>query len=36
MIIHQAREKNLREALQEISRIDAIKEKPVAIRIEEV
>jgi len=36
MIIHQAREKNLRQALGEINRIDAIKEKPVAIRIEEV
>jgi homoserine dehydrogenase len=36
MIIHEAGEKDLRQALEEIKRIDAIKEKPVAIRIEEV
>lgn len=36
MIIHDAREKNLRAALTEICRIDVIKEKPVAIRIEGV
>jgi homoserine dehydrogenase len=36
MITHEAKEKNLRQALQAISRLDVIKEKPVAIRIEEV
>jgi homoserine dehydrogenase len=36
MVIHQAREKDLRFALEEISRLEVIKEKPVAIRIEEV
>ncbi len=36
MIIHEAREKELRLALHMISRIDAIKEEPVAIRMEEV
>lgn len=35
MIIHEAKEKNLRIALGEISKVDVIKEKPVAIRIEE-
>jgi len=35
MIIHEAREKNLRVALGAIDRLDAIKEKSVAIRIEE-
>jgi homoserine dehydrogenase len=33
MITHNAKEKNLRQALEMISRLDAIKEKPVAIRI---
>lgn len=36
MIIHNAKEKSLRSALKEIDRIDAIKEKAVAIRIEEL
>lgn len=36
MIIHESKEKNLRLALNAISRIDAIKQKPVAIRIEEL
>ncbi|MFA5411217.1 MAG: homoserine dehydrogenase [Candidatus Omnitrophota bacterium] len=36
MIIHEAREKNLRLALAAIDRLDVIKEKSVAIRMEEV
>lgn len=36
MIIHGAKEKNLRAALDNIYRMDIIKEKPVAIRIEDV
>ncbi|MDI6759096.1 MAG: homoserine dehydrogenase [Candidatus Omnitrophota bacterium] len=36
MIIHNAKEKNLRNALHLIDRLDIIKEKTVAIRIEEV
>ncbi|MDD2689329.1 MAG: homoserine dehydrogenase [Candidatus Omnitrophica bacterium] len=36
MIIHEACEKDLRSALRAIDQIDAIKEKSVAIRIEEV
>lgn len=36
MVIHEAKEKNLREALEVISRMNVIKHKPVAIRIEEV
>ncbi len=36
MIIHNAKEKNLRNALTLIDRLDIIKEKTVAIRIEEV
>jgi len=36
MVIHEAKEKNLRSALAAIDRMDAIKEKSVAIRIEEV
>mgnify|MGYP000745995357 CR=1 FL=1 len=36
MIVHDAKEKNLRAALAAIDRLDAIKEKSVAIRIEEV
>lgn len=36
MIIHEAREKDLRNALSTIDRLDVIKEKSVAIRIEEV
>ncbi len=35
MVIHEAKEKNLRAALATIDRLDAIKEKTVAIRIEE-
>jgi homoserine dehydrogenase len=35
MILHEAREKDLRLALQEISRSPAMKEEAVAIRIEE-
>lgn len=36
MIIHEAREKNLRQALAIIDRLEVIKQKSVAIRIEEV
>jgi homoserine dehydrogenase len=36
MIIHEAKEKNLRTALEIITKMDVIHEKPVAIRIEEV
>lgn len=36
MVIHTAVEKNLRSALATIDRLDAIREKAVAIRIEEV
>jgi len=36
MIIHEAKEKNLRSALEIIGRLDMVKEKSVAIRIEEV
>lgn len=36
MIIHEAKEKNLRSALKMIDRLDVIKEESVAIRIEEV
>jgi homoserine dehydrogenase len=36
MVIHQAREKNLRQALAMIDKLEVIKEKSVAIRIEEV
>ncbi len=36
MIAHEAGEKKLRQALREINRLDVIKEKTVAIRIEEV
>ncbi|MEK6727080.1 MAG: homoserine dehydrogenase [Candidatus Omnitrophota bacterium] len=36
MVVHNAKEKNLRSALMAIDALNAIKEKPVAIRIEEV
>ena len=36
MVIHNAKEKNLKVALRDIGHLDVIKEKPVAIRIEEV
>jgi len=36
MLIHQAKEKDLRAALSMIDRLDTIKEKSVAIRMEEV
>jgi homoserine dehydrogenase len=36
MIIHEAKERNLREALKIIDRLDVIKEKSVAIRMEEL
>lgn len=36
MVIHNAREKNLRSALTAIDKLNAIKEESVAIRIEEV
>lgn len=36
MIIHEAKEKYLRQALEAIDRLDVIKEKSVAIRMEEV
>lgn len=35
MITHEAKERNLRLALNTIARLDVVKEKPVAIRIEE-
>lgn len=36
MILHEAREQNLREALSVINKQDIVKEKPVAIRIEDL
>lgn len=36
MVAHQAREKNLRQALEIIDRLNIVKQKSVAIRIEEV
>jgi homoserine dehydrogenase len=36
MLTHQAKEKNMRSALSIIDRMDTIKEKSVAIRMEEV
>lgn len=36
MIIHDAKEKNLRQALGLIAKLPSMKEKPMAIRIEEV
>lgn len=36
MIIHEAKEKNLRRALEMIGRLNAVKQKSVAIRMEEV
>lgn len=36
MIIHEAKDKDLRAALEMIDRLDAIKEKSIAIRIEEL
>jgi homoserine dehydrogenase len=36
MVIHEAKEKNLRLALEMIYKFDIIKEKPVAIRMEDV
>jgi homoserine dehydrogenase len=36
MVIHEAQEKNLRQALEIINRLNIVKEKSVAIRIEEV
>ncbi|MBM3249532.1 MAG: homoserine dehydrogenase [Candidatus Omnitrophica bacterium] len=36
MIVHESNEKYLRHALMQIDRLDVIKEKPVAIRIEEI
>lgn len=36
MVIHQAKEKNIRQALNIIDKMDGIKEKSVAIRMEEV
>lgn len=36
MIIHEAKERNLSNALEAIARLSSIKEKPMAIRIEEV
>jgi len=35
MVVHNAKEKDLRAALKIIDRLDAIKEKSVTIRIEE-
>jgi homoserine dehydrogenase len=36
IVIHEAREKDLRSALSAIDKLDVIKENSVAIRIEEV
>jgi len=36
MVVHEAKEKNLREALRIIDKMDIIQEKSVAIRIEDV
>jgi homoserine dehydrogenase len=36
MVIHEAKERNLRQALEVIDRLDIIKEKSVAIRMEEI
>jgi homoserine dehydrogenase len=36
MVIHEAREKNLRAALEIIDRLNIIQEKSVAIRIEDI
>jgi len=36
MVTHEAKERNLREALHRISLLDVVKEKPTAIRIEEL
>ncbi|MBI4982403.1 MAG: homoserine dehydrogenase [Candidatus Omnitrophica bacterium] len=36
MIIHQSKERNLRQALATINRLDVIKEEAVAIRMEEI
>jgi homoserine dehydrogenase len=36
MLIHEAKEKDLRTALNIIDRMDSVKEKPIAIRMEEV
>jgi len=36
MITHEAREKNLKEAIYKISKLNVIGEEPVAIRIEEI
>lgn len=36
MLTHQAKEKDMRSALKEINRVDAIKEEPVVIRMEEL
>jgi homoserine dehydrogenase len=36
MVIHEAKEKNLRQALEIIDRLNIIKEKSVAIRIEDI
>jgi len=36
MIIHEAKERNLRQALEKLDRLNVFKEKSVAIRIEEV
>jgi len=36
MLIHEAKEKNMRQALSIIDRLDALKEKSVAIRMEEL
>ncbi len=36
MLIYEAREKDLRRALNMINRLEAIKEEPIAIRMEEV
>ena len=36
MLIHQAKEKNLRDALKIIDRLDVVKQKAIAIRMEEL
>jgi len=36
MIVHEVMEKNLRMALKRIERLDVVKQRPVAIRIEQI
>jgi homoserine dehydrogenase len=36
MVTHEAKERNLKEALLKIGKLDVVKDKPIAIRIEEL